>query len=49
MGVPIPEAEAGDDRIPAAIQLAVEEAGQKGVVGKDITPYILSRCKNRAL
>ena len=44
IGVPIPETEAAHgDMIEEAIKTAVEEAKDKNIVGRDVTPYILSR------
>ena len=44
IGVPIPETEAAHgDIIEEAIKTAVEEAKEKNISGRDVTPYILSR------
>ncbi|XP_071501415.1 uncharacterized protein [Diadema antillarum] len=44
IAVPIPEEYAADgELIEGAIQDAVSEASEQGIVGKDITPFILSR------
>merc|ERR1719481_1201874 len=44
IGVPIPEDEAAQgEAIEAAIKQAVEEANEKNIAGRDVTPYILSR------
>ena len=44
LGVPIPEDQAADgDKIEEAIKIAVEEAKDKNISGREVTPYILSR------
>jgi len=43
LGVPIPADAAADSSIPDAIEQAVQEAATRGIAGKEITPYILSR------
>ena len=44
IGVPIPESDAAHgDKIEDAIKTAVEEAKEKNISGRDVTPYILSR------
>ena len=44
---PIPEEYSMDpDRINAAIDKAVSEASQKGIHGKDLTPFLLARIKD---
>ena len=43
MGVPIPREAEGDSSIDASIQLAVREAEEQGLPGKEVTPFILSR------
>merc|ERR1719270_450515 len=44
IGVPIPAADsAHGEQIEAAIKTAVEEAKDKNISGRDVTPYILSR------
>ena len=44
LGVPIPEDQAADgDKIEEAIKIAVEEAKDQNISGREVTPYILSR------
>ena len=44
IGVPIPEAdEAVGEVVEAAIGTALDEADQKGIEGKDLTPFLLAR------
>ena len=44
LGVPIPEDQAADgDKIEEAVKIAVEEAKDKNISGREVTPYILSR------
>jgi len=44
IGVPIPSSEAaGGNKIESAIRSALEEAKEKGIVGREVTPYILGR------
>ncbi len=41
IGVPIPEADELD--VSAEIEQAANEASEKGISGKDVTPYLLNR------
>lgn len=44
--VPVPEAQAlGDALAETAIQQAVKEADEKGISGKEVTPFVLARVK----
>jgi pseudouridine-5'-phosphate glycosidase len=44
LAVPIPASEAASGgQLEAAIQAALAEADKKGIAGREITPYILSR------
>jgi pseudouridine-5'-phosphate glycosidase len=44
LAVPIPSSEAASGgQLEAAIQTALAEADKKGIAGREITPYILSR------
>jgi pseudouridine-5'-phosphate glycosidase len=44
LAVPIPASEAASGgQLEAAIQTALAEADKKGIAGREITPYILSR------
>ena len=44
LGVPIPEDQAADgDKIEEAVKIAVEEAKDKNISDREVTPYILSR------
>lgn len=42
---PVPEAEAMDDSINQAIESSLKECQDKGIAGKDITPFLLGRIK----
>jgi len=44
IGVPIPASQAaGGEKIEGAIRTALQEAKEKGIVGREVTPYILGR------
>ena len=43
LGVPIPAKEEGNCSIENSIKTAVQEAKEKNISGKEITPYILAR------
>jgi pseudouridine-5'-phosphate glycosidase len=44
LAVPIPASQAAaGGLLAAAIQTSLEEADRKGIAGRDVTPYILSR------
>jgi len=44
IGVPIPMSEAaGGEKIEGAIRTALDEARERGIAGRDVTPYILGR------
>jgi len=43
LGVPIPATEEGNCSIENSIKTAVQEAKEKNISGKEITPYILAR------
>ena len=44
LAVPIPASQAASgSQLEAAIQTALAEAERKGIAGREITPYILSR------
>lgn len=43
MAVPNPSPMSGGNRADASIRIALEEARREGVVGRDITPFLLAK------